>query len=453
MKNINTLLEKLYSLKQSYMTKDLSKIKELCQFLYNPHLNYPIIHIAGTNGKGSVCSLLSSILQESGYKVGLYTSPHILKFNERIKINGRCIKDNEITKIYSLIDALATDISASFFDITTAIAFKHFSEKKVDVAIIETGLGGRLDSTNIVNPILSIITSISFDHTDILGTELRDIVKEKAGIIKKNVPAIIQDTNPHILETLIDYANVIEAPFFVNYNFPHLDFVGYKKNNIEHNYKMIYSIGNVEDITRFRTEEGFLFSESHFENVSYTKRCCPLLGKQQLNNIKLVAFACFFVGLSGLRIKIGSIPKGIENVIKNTGYDYRIKNVSKTERPIILDVAHNKDAINSLVSTLKDIYGTTKWNVIFGVMKDKDIEQILRQLKPICNKLILPELDIERAARPDIIKTKAKQIGFKDIAIKENVSAACDLIKLSESPSIICGTFHIMSDAVKSLNG
>ena len=450
MKNINTLLEKLYSLKQTYNTKTLDKINELCQYLDNPHLNYPTIHIAGTNGKGSVCSLLSSVLQESSYKVGLYTSPHIFKFNERIKINGVCISDDEIAKIYNSIDTLATDINASFFDITTAIAFEYFSKNEVDVAIIETGLGGRLDSTNIVQPILSIITSISLDHTDILGTDLIDIIKEKAGIIKEDVPVIIQDTNPEILSPLITYANKVNAPVYVSYNFPYIEFIEYSKpnNDVNLNYRMVYSIANDSNIDNFRSEKKYFFDDNFLQYEFEIKRYSPLLGKHQLNNIKLVWFASLFIQINGGKIKKGDINKGIENVIQNTGIQHRINNISKTDKPIILDVSHNKESINSLVNTISEIYENMKWNIIFSVMQDKNITQMLQKIKPICNTLILPKLDMERSASPNLIKTKAQILGFKDIIIKKDIFNACDLIKSLNAPSLICGTFYNVPDVI-----
>ena len=450
MVNINSLLTKLYSLKQSYTTKTLEKITELCQFLYNPHLNYPTIHIAGTNGKGSICSMLASVLQESGYRVGLYTSPHIFKFNERIKINGQCINDNEIVKIYNMIDALAEDINASFFDITTTIAFKHFYDKKVDIAIIETGLGGRYDSTNIVTPILSIITNISTDHTDILGNELIDIIEEKAGIIKSDIPVIIQDTNPHILEHLIKHANELKAPYYVTYNFPYIEFIEYKKND-DNAYKLIYSIANDDGIVRFRTEEEVFFTDSIVRDISLTRRSCSLIGRHQLENIKLIWFASLFIQFSGFNIKKGCLGIGIENVTKNTGIDCRIKDISTNETPIILDVAHNSESISSLVKTLNEIYKNTKWNIVFGVMKDKSIKHILELLAPICNQLILPKLNLERAASPEEIKTIAEQIGIKNIQIKANISDACAIIRTEDLPAVVCGSFYIMEDAITTL--
>lgn len=184
----NKLLQELYSLLHGSMTHNISRIKEITNYLLNPQTNYPTIHVAGTNGKGSVCSLIASILQESGLKVGLYTSPHIIEFNERIRINGVKISDESINNLYYKIRDFAFDLEASFFEITTAIAFDYFADNKIDIAVIETGLGGRLDSTNIVSPIATIITTIDRDHCDLLGNTIEEIANEKAGIMKPNTP-------------------------------------------------------------------------------------------------------------------------------------------------------------------------------------------------------------------------------------------------------------------------
>jgi dihydrofolate synthase/folylpolyglutamate synthase len=220
------LLKELYSLHHNNMTHDTTRISKLSNFLNNPHKKYPVVHIAGTNGKGSVCCLLASILQENGLKVGLYTSPHIIEFNERIRINGIKISDNDIEKHYNIINRLATELKASFFEITTAIAFNYFAENKIDIAIIETGLGGRLDSTNIVEPMLSVITDIGIDHTEQLGKTTQSVAKEKAGIIKASTPVVIQETDSQILKIFQQKAKDLDAPIFLSFDIPRIEFMG-----------------------------------------------------------------------------------------------------------------------------------------------------------------------------------------------------------------------------------
>jgi dihydrofolate synthase/folylpolyglutamate synthase len=442
---IKGILKELYSFKQDYITKDLEKIIKLSDFLGNPHLNYPVVHIAGTNGKGSVCSLLSSILQENNYNVGLYTSPHILKFNERIKINGKCINDKDIINIYKSIYDISLEIGASFFDITTAIAFKYFSDKKINIAIIETGLGGRLDSTNIVNPILSIITSISEDHTNILGKGIKNIVKEKAGIIKENVPVLIEDTNPHIIELLLKEAKKKSAPFYVNYSIPAIQFAGY---NVQNN-TMICNIQNRTNIVDFLANKNSFFNIDAL-NTSITESVSALLGKHQIDNMQLVIFAIILISFHKFLIKRNSIDTAMKNVIKNTKIHFRIENISSfPDKPIILDVAHNPKSISVLVDTLKDMYPEKKWNVIFGVMKDKDIKQMLKHILLICNKLIIVQPQIERAATTKDIQKIALKLGFNNIEISD-ITTACQSAKLQKEHYVICGSFFIMKEVVEA---
>ena len=440
------ILDKLYSLRQDYRTKDLEKITILADFLGNPHLDYPVVHIAGTNGKGSVCCLLASILQENGYKVGLYTSPHIIKFNERIKINGKHISDEDVKKNYDKICKISAEVEASFFDITTAIAFKYFSDNKVDIAVIETGLGGRFDSTNIVNPILSIITNIDKDHTDILGETLEKIAIEKAGIIKRSVPVIVQDNNPKIIEVLLQEAQKRAAHFYVNYFIPHIEFGGYDNNEI-----MICDAFNRRSIVDFLTDENYFFTADDLMNkLSRTDIFSPLLGKHQLDNIRLVVFATILLCCHNFSIKKYSIGNGVKKVIDNTGLHFRIENVSQNKNPIILDVAHNPKSISLLVNTLKDMYPENNWNFIFAAMKDKNIKQMLQPILPVCEKLIVVQPNIERAAEPINIQKTALELGFKNIELSD-IRTACEAAKTSNKPYVICGSFFIMKEVAEAL--
>jgi dihydrofolate synthase/folylpolyglutamate synthase len=225
MEATSKLLKELYSLLHSNMSSDTTRISELSNFLNNPHKKYPIVHIAGTNGKGSVCCLLASILQENGLKVGLYTSPHIVEFNERIRINGIKISDKDIEKHYNIINQFAAELKASFFEITTAIAFNYFAENKVDIAVIETGLGGRLDSTNIVEPMLSVITNIDIDHSDLLGKTIQSVATEKAGIIKAATPVLLQEANPQVFNIFQSKATEMRSSFFVSFDVPRIEFI------------------------------------------------------------------------------------------------------------------------------------------------------------------------------------------------------------------------------------
>jgi len=194
--------------------KDLKNIRTLCEHTGNPQLRFKSIHIGGTNGKGSVSHILSSVLQEAGYKTGLYTSPHLKDFRERIKVNGKMISEKEVIKFVEVNKEFIENLQPSFFEITVALAFNYFAKEKADIAVIEVGLGGRLDSTNIINPELSIITNISFDHIQMLGNSLQKIAFEKAGIIKKNTPVVIGEYQEEIADIFIKKATETESEIF-----------------------------------------------------------------------------------------------------------------------------------------------------------------------------------------------------------------------------------------------
>ena len=339
-------MNELYSLHHGNIVYDLTRIKKLTGHLDNPHLKYHVIHVAGTNGKGSICSLLASILQESGLKVGLYTSPHIVDFNERIRINGKKISNDDIEFNYKLIKELAHNIKASFFEITTAIAFNYFTIKNVDIAVIETGLGGKLDSTNIVNPILSIISTISIDHQEILGNTQQTIAKEKAGIIKSNVPVILQDTNPQVVNIIQKAAFKVSAPLFFNDNFPEIEY-----DSIDTKFKMHLKINCPETMEKcLNSVKNIDFIAK--ENTVKRKIVSDLIGLHQIKNIQNVIFASLLLNSYGITINYNSIIRGIENVVKNTGFHFRIESIYNNPN-IIVDIAHNPQSIETLVKTLK----------------------------------------------------------------------------------------------------
>lgn len=195
--------------------KDLTNTIHLCKILGDPQLSFKSVHVAGTNGKGSTSHMLASIMQSAGYKAGLYTSPHLKEFTERIKINGEEISRDYVVDFVNRIRPAIEEISPSFFEITVAMAFDYFARKKVDIAIIEVGLGGRLDSTNVINPLLSVITNISFDHKDLLGETLPEIAAEKAGIIKKKIPVVISERQPEVEHVFLSKASDANSEIFL----------------------------------------------------------------------------------------------------------------------------------------------------------------------------------------------------------------------------------------------
>jgi dihydrofolate synthase/folylpolyglutamate synthase len=306
--------------------EDIGNIIKACDILKDPHKKFKSIHIAGTNGKGSTAHMLASILQEAGLKTGLYTSPHLKDFRERIKINGKMISKNQVIDFVKKNKTEFEKINMSFFEYTVAMAFDYFAESQVDIAIIETGLGGRLDSTNIISPELSVITNIGYDHTNLLGSKLEQIAKEKAGIIKKNTPVVI----------------------------------GRKQEKI---------INDIFKITAYNKKSKIFFSEIN-NNIS-----CDLNGEYQNENINTTIKA---IEVLNWNIDNKNIYKGLKNVVKNTGLNGRWQIISKNPH-IICDTGHNQDGIKNITKQLKKI-NFNKLHFIFGTVKDKNIIEIIKLL-------------------------------------------------------------------------
>ena len=306
--------------------KDLSNIILICEHLNNPQNNFKSIHIGGTNGKGSCSHMLSSILQEANYKVGLYTSPHLVDFRERIKINGDMISKDSVLKFMNENFDFFESNNLSFFEMTVGLAFDYFSKNKVDIAIIEVGMGGRLDSTNIINPILSIITNISLDHTRFLGSNISDIAKEKAGIIKDNIPVVIGQTQQEI------------SPIFT-------------------------------DIAKSKKSE-IIFAD-HFIYDTYN---CDLKGDYQKKNIKTVLKSTEILKHLDYKINDSHIKTGLNNVSNNTGLQGRWQ-VIQRKPMIICDTAHNEAALREVISQLMDME-YSDLHFIIGFSNDKNLKKI-----------------------------------------------------------------------------
>jgi len=306
--------------------KDLSNIILICEHLNNPQNSFKSIHIGGTNGKGSCSHMLSSILQEANYKVGLYTSPHLVDFRERIKINGDMIsKDSVLKFMHENFDFFESN-NLSFFEMTVGLAFDYFSKNKVDIAIIEVGMGGRLDSTNIINPILSIITNISLDHTRFLGSNIFDIAKEKAGIIKENIPVVIGETQQEI------------SPIF-------------------------------NDIAKSKNSEIIFADHSIYDIYD-----CDLKGDYQKKNIITVLKSTEILKHLDYKINDSHIKTGLNNVSNNTGLQGRWQ-VIQRKPMIICDTAHNEAALGEVISQLMDME-YSDLHFIIGFSNDKNLKKI-----------------------------------------------------------------------------
>ena len=310
----------------------LENTEFLDKYFNFPHRHFRSIHVGGTNGKGSVSHLLAAILQGAGYKVGLYTSPHLKDFRERIRMNGKMISKRKIADFITKYQQLINEISPSFFEITTALAFKYFAEQNVDFAVVEVGLGGRLDCTNIISPILSVITNISLDHTDILGDSLEKIAAEKAGIIKPKTPIIIGETQFETEKIFIQKA---------------------KENFAE-----------------------IIFADKKNKDLKLPN--CELKGIYQQKNIRTVLVAVEKLRKIGVKIPAKSLKKGLENVTKLTGLQGRWQ-VLGNYPAIVCDTGHNEGGISFVVEQL-NAQKFSRLHIVFGMVADKKIDAVLALL-------------------------------------------------------------------------
>ena len=334
---------------------DLNNTHALCLMLGNPEKEFKSIHIAGTNGKGSTSHFIASVLQQQGYKTGLFTSPHLRDFRERIKVNGQMIRKSEVTAFVSRHREEFDAIQPSFFEWTFALAAWYFAKQKVDIAVIETGMGGRLDSTNVITPLVSIITNIGFDHTQFLGSTLSEIASEKAGIIKPGIPVIIGETQPETEATFTTKSlQSGSAITFADQQFTCLS-SGY---------------------TRHRPP--MLKAEFQSENKDRYKLVSALSGKYQLKNLCTVLSALDALRRQGIKINSENMVSGIRNVVKNTGLKGRWQTLSRNPLTIA-DIGHNPDGIREVLDQIK-LTPHEKLHFVIGVVNDKDVQTMLGKL-------------------------------------------------------------------------
>ena len=379
----------------------LERISDFCRKIGNPQRNYFIIHIAGTNGKGSVSNMLAAVLQQAGYQVGLYTSPHLADFRERIRVNGEMISKQKVVNFVNKYHKSMKEADLSFFEMTTALAFDYFAQSDVEVAVIETGLGGRLDATNIVLPAVSVITNIGLEHTEYLGNSLPKIAREKGGIIKKSIPVIVGEKNSAYNLVLEDIAadnrsQIVYAPeaFICNKQY----------NEAEY---------QVFDMIRTR------------DNQQYTLRI-PLLGEYQRQNLTTVcAIADFLHENTPLSISRRAFVEGLRECTAITGFRGRWDIISTTPK-IICDTAHNAHGLERVAEQLAKVE-CDKLYCVMGFCEDKDIKSIL-SLMPKKAHYIFTRADSRRAATTETLAALATEFGL-DFECFENVNGAVELAK------------------------
>ena len=366
---------------------DLNNTLALMAHLGNPENKFQSIHVAGTNGKGSVSHNLASIFHEAGYKTGLYTSPHLKDFRERIRINGKKINRKFVIDFTQSNQSFFEQLKPSFFEMTVAMAFLYFAQQKVDIAIIEVGMGGRLDSTNVISPQLSIITNISYDHTQFLGDSLCSIAKEKAGIIKENTPVIIGET--------------------------HLEIENIFKETAKEKHSEITFADQVFDLEEEKTvlennQFSMCFKAKNKDAKNYNHYKTPLAGKYQLHNFKTILAACQCIGTNILTEKI--IQKGIENCIKNTGLMGRWQ-ILQTHPLCIADTGHNKAGISLICEQLRQM-SYDKLHFVISMVNDKDVASVL-SLLPKDAVYYFSKANIPRGLDAGILYSEAKKLGLQ----------------------------------------
>jgi len=373
------VLQYLLKLELFGMKLGLENISRLLSALGDPHRAIRTIHVAGTNGKGSTSAILESILSNSGYRVGLYTSPHLVDFRERIRINGRLIDQKYITEFFNSNQARFETINPTFFEAVTALAFNYFKDEKVDLAIIETGLGGRLDATNVVNPLVSVITNIDLEHSKILGSQISQIAFEKAGIIKNGVPVVTAVKHHDARRVLRQVCQARKA----------------KLVSIFDETQWV-----IKEITSTKTEVDIFTNSQKYYNLRLA-----LPGRHQLENAVCGLIAAEFAEKDGIKLTQNGVSAGFRNV----KWPGRLTQVGK-EPIVILDVAHNPAAIRTLWEYFNEFYKDKHIIAVFGILSDKDSAAMLRDLDRFADVIILTKPITDRAADPNALAREAARI-------------------------------------------
>ncbi|BAV07871.1 dihydrofolate synthase / folylpolyglutamate synthase [Filimonas lacunae] len=400
--------------------KDLTNTIALCDALDNPQQHFISIHIAGTNGKGSVSHMLASVLQSAGYKTGLYTSPHLKDFRERIKVNGELCTEQFVIDFTQKIQPQIEALEPSFFEITVAMAFDWFAQQKVDIAIIETGLGGRLDSTNIITPTLSIITNIGYDHMNMLGDTLPLIAGEKAGIIKQGVSVVIGETHTETTPVFEQTAAAIKAPILWAQQLHTVTDWQYQHHHLQVTIEHVHS----------------------GERKTYA---LDLPGLYQRKNVLSVITAVEELRRKNWNISEEQLAHGLQHVKKQTGLHGRWELIQQ-HPTVILDVCHNEDGIQQLVQQL-ELTTYNELHIVMGMVKDKDIEKVLALL-PTTAHYYFTRAQIERALPENELAAKAAIHGLQGHTYPDvNTALAQAKQKAHEKDLIIvCGSVFLVGE-------
>lgn len=404
---------------------DLETSEVLDKHFGLPHRNFHSIHVAGTNGKGSVSNMLAAVLQEAGYRVGLYTSPHLVDFRERIRINGEMIPKKEVVAFIESNKTLFEEIKPSFFEMSVAMAFDYFSRQDVQVAVIEAGLGGRLDSTNIIDPVISVITNISFDHMDLLGDTIAKIAVEKAGIIKQGIPLVVGEKDKETRKIFEERATALGSPvFFAN------DF-----------FQVPFSILSNENRQYFQVMKG--------RKSVYPELYSDLLGFVQRKNLPVVLEVLELLKLRKWNITDENIYDGLSKVKFLTGFSGRWEIIGLNPKTVV-DTGHNMDGLKQVVYQI----GNTRFrnlHIVYGAVSDKEIDKIL-QVLPADARYYFTMASIPRALDVKVLAAKASFYGLpgsihqtvpEALAAARKAAAAGDLV-------LVTGSTYVVAEALSN---
>ena len=406
---IKDYLNSLFSLQRRGIKLGLEHTKSLLKFFDNPHEKFLTIHVAGTNGKGSTCAYIERILRDSGYKVGIYTSPHLFNFNERIRIDGLPISDQEIVSFLDNTFKEINKIGSTFFEVTTVMAFDYFSKKKVDIAVVETGLGGRLDATNVINPVISVITSISMDHTEILGDSIEQIAKEKSGIIKEKTPLFVYQQENNILDVFQKKAIACNAEI--------------KISKIPKNISI--------------NSEGTQFN---YNNKDYT---IPLFGSHQARN---AALAIDVVSQFDPKIKYNIIY----NSLKRVFWPGRMQKIGQR---IFYDVSHNEKGMEKTLQALKELYPGKDIYGLLCLKKDKELTPLKSLIMQNFKNLFISEDQMGLLLKSSILEKRLDEINIKCnpvSSIKNGSEILKNLVKNNSSVGLIFGSHYIAEEVFQA---
>lgn len=412
-------LKKLYRLQKFGIKFGLSKTSNLMHSLGDPHLGRPYIHIAGTNGKGSVAAMAASVLEKAGYRVGLYSSPHLVRFTERFKINGREMSTETAASLaQELLDVIDPREPPTFFEIVTAMALVHFAREAVDVAIMEVGMGGRLDATNVISPLVTAITNISLEHQDYLGRRLVDIAGEKAGIIKENIELVTGVTQPRIIELYEHLCREKHVP--------------------------LTRIG--KDVRYRCTQKGLSYSGTFYKLKGLT---LGLQGKFQSRNAAIALAVLEGLRKKGILVHEDHLRTGLAHV----SWPGRMQLMG--EKPAILvDGGHNPRAVRALAETVPKTYSYSRLILVLGVMADKDIPSVVRGIVPIADYVIYTRPVYSRAADPHVLLNAAASLGRPGETAPDLLQALDKAKKIADADDLILitGSLFTAGEALSHLD-